>query len=397
MEIPPFRKAGASALVMPESVNPESLRVVHVIAHVSPDGRYGGPLRVASDLARAQRIDGHETRLVATHEGYANRPLAYASVPLMSYRARRISRRGFAGLFSPTLLAHVLRSRSRTDVFHIHLARDALTAVVALALSLTKSRYVLQTHGMIEPRANRLVRLYDRFVLRPAARRAFKVLVLTPAEARLFAALGVERSRLHVQANGVELGDLIHEQRRQILFLARLHPRKGGRDFAEAAVRLASRWPNLTFAIAGPDEGDLPEISSTIARAGFPFNVQVLGAIEPLAVPAAMARSVVYVLPAANEPFGLTILEALAQNTPVVVHRSAALADVIREHEAGTTFRGGIDGLVETLGHLLLNRERCTQLGLRGRALAERYAIAGVARSVTKQYGFTTTQEQTAR
>jgi glycosyltransferase involved in cell wall biosynthesis len=324
--------------------------------------------------------------MVATFEGYATKPTAHAGVPLDAFPAHRILGRGFAGLLSVAMIRHVLHTRHQFDVVHIHVARDALTGLLALALSATDTKYVLQTHGMIEPKGGRVARWYDRFVLRRAARRAHAVLVLTEGERNLFSALGVSDDRLTLQVNGVALREVESTERHQVLFLARLHPRKGALAFAEAAVALAAVHPTVTFTIAGPDEGDGGAVAAALAAGGNPSNIRTLGAVASESVRSEMASSLLYVLPAAREPFGLTILEALGQSTPVLVHRTAALAPIVLKAGAGDVFDGGPAELTTAIDLLLRDRRALQDSGSRGRILAESYAIGTVSAEVTKRY-----------
>lgn len=374
---------------MPDRSDGTRRKIVHIVAHVSPDGRYGGPLRVAADLAREQRANGHDARLVATYEGYDKLPHEFQGVPLRAFPARRITRQGYSGLFSVALIHHVLRARHATDVFHIHIARDSLTTVAALSLNLFKARFILQTHGMVEPGRGVLVSLFDRFALRPSARGARAVLVLTPTEQEHFAHLGTPSHRLSIQSNGIRLGTLLQNDRRTVLFLARLHPRKGASEFASAAGRLAPDWPAVEFRIAGPDEGDGARVHEAVLDAGSPKNLVVTGALSPEDVPSEMANSLLYVLPAVGEPFGLTILEALAQNTPVLIHKTAALASVVEEARTGYVFGDPGLSLDDAIDQALRDPAELAERGARGRQLAQSFTLARVNDEVMAAYAFT--------
>lgn len=367
-------------------MRPMSLRVAHVVAHVSPDGRYGGPLRVSTDLARAQKAEGHDSQLIATYEGYPERPTSYSGIRLTAFPAHRIKGSGFAGLFSYGLVSHVLRIRRSVDVVHIHLARDALTSMIALALSFTRTKYVLQTHGMMEPKHGIIARLFDRVVVRAAARRAFAVMVLTETEEEHFMRLGVDGKRLSIQSNGIHITKAPRSDRSQVLFLARLHPRKGAVMFAEAVVSLASDWPKLTFTIAGPDEGDAEAVSAVFEAAGSPENVRVVGPVDPDEVGAEMARSLIYVLPAEGEPFGLTILESLAQGTPVLIHETAKLAHRVLKYDSGRVFAGGARELAAAIDSALSDRPHLLAQGANGSILAQEYALQDISKAVTATY-----------
>lgn len=362
------------------------MRIAHLVAHVSPDGRYGGPLRVAADIARVQRELGHEVRIFATYEGYETAPADYLGVPLTAFRARRLARHGYASLVSLGLMSAVARASRTADVVHVHLARDLLTSPTTLLLAILRRRYVLQTHGMVEPKRSRGARLFDALVLRPIARRAQSVLTLTPSETRHFKSIGVPEANIREQRNGVALNPLPERRRHQVLFLARLHPRKGAAAFAAAAVAVAPAFNEVHFTIAGPDEGDLTAVQRILEHNGSPPNVKVIGPVRPELVSEEMAKSLLYVLPADREPFGLTIIEALAQGTPVLVNTSAALAALIEEAGAGVSCSGDIASLEMSMKRLLTKRQDLELLARGARTLSTSFDIRVIATDLTNQY-----------
>ena len=52
----------------------ESVRVVHAVTLITPDGAFGGPVRVAVNQARELQTRGHDVEIVAACSGYAGRP-----------------------------------------------------------------------------------------------------------------------------------------------------------------------------------------------------------------------------------------------------------------------------------------------------------------------------------
>lgn len=362
------------------------LKIAHVVAHVSPDGRYGGPLRVAADIARVQRELGHNVQIFAVHEGYAATPSEYLGTRLTAFPARRLVPQGYASLVSLPLMAAVARASRSADVVHLHMARDLLTAPTALLLAALRRRYVVQTHGMIEPKHSVAGRLFDALVTRPIARRAQAVLTLTSTETHHFKSLGVTGAKVREQRNGVLLDPIPERQRRQVLFLARLHPRKGAAAFAAAAAALAPDFVEVDFTIAGPDEGDLSAVERVLEQAGSPPNVRVIGPVRPDDVSEEMARSLLYVLPADREPFGLTIIEALAQGTPVLINSSAALADTVERSGAGLSCNGSATGLEESMRRLLTARKELDSLARGARTLSKSFDVRAIAIEITDRY-----------
>jgi glycosyltransferase involved in cell wall biosynthesis len=129
------------------------------------------------------------------------------------------------------------------------------------------------------------------------------------------------------------------ENRPIVLFLSRLHPKKGVVDLLLPAF--AAMKVDAILAIAGgvddstPDYGD--KVRATIQRLGLAEQVVLLGSIPPTDRWAAFDGADVFVLPSHSENFGLVVPEAMARGCPVVVtdavqacqHVTAAGAGVV--------------------------------------------------------------------
>ena len=100
------------------------------------------------------------------------------------------------------------------------------------------------------------------------------------------------------------------------------------------------------------------------------------------------AASDVYLLPSLYEPFGLSILEAMASGLPVLASRDCGAADLIRD---------GVDGLLinhptdvaeisAKLGALLRDGELIARLGRQARCTARQYTWDRVARETVEVY-----------
>ena len=190
--------------------------------------------------------------------------------------------------------------------------------------------------------------------------------------------------------NGIDLSVAVPPRtaRASVLFLSRLHPRKGAVRFAEAAAGIAARRHDLTFDVVGPDEGDAQTVRAVVARA-VAGNLRYHGPVEHREVAQLMAASVLYCLPAHDEPFGLTVLEALAAGTPVLLHDGAELAAEIVEHGAGWAFSGpaGDDNFDAVLARVLEDPAELARRGAEARRLVERrYGIDGIVRRLDVEY-----------
>lgn len=331
------------------------MRILQVVTLFTPEGAYGGPIRVALNQSSALRDNGHDVYIAAAYSGYREPPQTMDGVPLVLRPAQRVlPRTGFAGLTSPGLLHWARKNLRGFDVVHVHLARDLVTlpiARMALAMGLP---VLCQTHGMIDPSARFLSRPLDSFLTRKVLKGSHRVFYLTDKE----------RSALeHVAGGGVRLQHLrngiapqcvrqISRTSREVLFLARLHGRKRPLLFAKAAMEVERTNPDVKFTIIGPDEGEGRRVTELI-RSNPSTTLTWDGAIAPSDSLTRMARAYVYVLPSVDEPYPMTVLESLSQGVPVIITKSCGLANDVKDSESGLVVDETESELIEAMRKLL--------------------------------------------
>ncbi|MDB5039711.1 MAG: glycosyl transferase, group 1, partial [Candidatus Eremiobacteraeota bacterium] len=189
--------------------------------------------------------------------------------------------------------------------------------------------------------------------------------------------------------------------RRRIVALSRLVPRKGIADVIEALVAI----PGAELVVAGGGEGpDLlsdPEaqrLSALASRCGVGNRVSFRGRVEREAVPPLLRSADVVVCTPWYEPFGIVPLEAMACGVPVVVSSVGGLVDTVLD---GTT---GIHvpprsphRLAEALNGLLADEARRSLLGRLGAERARsRYSWSRIVADTLDVYRGLLRRETTA-
>lgn len=316
--------------------------MLHVVSGLAPDNRFGGVTRVALAIAAAQRQDGDLVLLAGAAFGYRRLPRRVDDVQVILARGTNPTPAlGLGSVMAPALLPKLVRVMLTADVVHVHLGRDLVSLSAALLARVLRRTLIVQTHGMLDASTMRLAGIIDLLLTRPALLGASAALVLTDAERTEIDRLTTSRLPVFSFPNGVESPEsalALSERSNDVVFLARLHPRKGALAFARTSVVLTARFPQMRFRILGPDEGDAAPVGTFLETAGSPANVLLEGAVEHRLGLQLLAAARILVLPAVEEPFGMTLLEAMAAGTPVVVHESAALAGAISTAGAGATF-----------------------------------------------------------
>ncbi|MCB5177896.1 glycosyltransferase [Streptomyces antimicrobicus] len=367
------------------------MRILHAVTLHSPSHAFGGPVRVALNLAKGLRARGHEASLVALGEGFGDPwPTDVEGVPARLFRARRLLPLGFSGITSPALLATAGRLVRGADLVHVHLARDLVTLPVALAALRAGTPLVLQTHGMVDPSDKALAKLLDAVAVRRLLRGADAVLHLTPHErAGLEAVVGGEPL-----ARAVRLvnGTPAQEERPplegppRILYSARLQARKRPVDFVRAASLVRERVPQARYVLAGPDEGEAGAVTHAVDTLRLADRLTVPGPLSSAQVLAELRRAHVYVLPSVDEPFPMSVLEALAVGVPVVVTRSNGLARDIEAAGAGRVVEPGPEGVAEAVLELLDEDANRAASAAARKLAAEAYSMDAVVDALLEVY-----------
>lgn len=113
-----------------------------------------------------------------------------------------------------------------------------------------------------------------------------------------------------------------------VLFLGRVTLQKGPDYFVEVANKVLHHYSAVRFVIAG--DGDmLPRVIQRATELGISNKIVFTGFLEGNDVDKAFQTADLYVMPSVSEPFGLVALEAMKNNTPLLISKQSGVAEVI--------------------------------------------------------------------
>jgi glycosyltransferase involved in cell wall biosynthesis len=184
------------------------------------------------------------------------------------------------------------------------------------------------------------------------------------------------RARIVELPNGIELpvsAEGWHEDNLAdpvVLFLARLHPRKRVSAFLEMARILSRQGIAARYRVVGPDGGDLAAAQRLVRLYELEDCVTFVGNLAREEIAREYEGAAVYVLPAVNEPFPMTVLEALSYGVPTVVTDTCFIARTLESNAAALVSGPQSEALAESVGTILRKPGLAVRLSTAGRKLA---------------------------
>jgi glycosyltransferase involved in cell wall biosynthesis len=369
------------------------VKILHVIDSLDP--RCGGPPAVVLRLAAAQASRGNqvgiltygtpggEDRITASMRGIPGiEGVAITSLD----REQGVVRRALGSAAG----AWCDQNLSAWDVAHIHGVWDpAVRACAARALR-NGVPYVLVPHASLDPWALRqspAKRIKKALAMLLQVRRIYDgatfVHSLNQAESAGIRQAGIS-SPLEIVPNGIFLDELRsmpsqgqfragHPELADdpfMLFLSRIHLKKGLDHLVAAFDLVRVEIPSLRLVIAGPDDGELANVQADIARRGLAGRVHVVGPVYGQDKYGALVDAAAFCLPSRMEGFSVAILEALACKCPVIISPQCNFPEVAR-NGAGIEVPLEPRAIADAMGRMALDRAAARTLGERGRKLVE--------------------------
>lgn len=190
------------------------------------------------------------------------------------------------------------------------------------------------------------------------------------AEAAHIRRFGISRP-IAIVPNGIDIPERLapvpQGSFRRLLFLSRIHPKKGLPFLLRAWSRLERRHPDWELVVAGPDErGHRAEMERLAIELSL-SRVRFTGPAYGIEKEQLFASASLFVLPTHTENFGLAVAEALARELPVVTTKGAPWRG-LETHGCGWWTELDVDPLARALDEAMRLPENERQaMGARGR------------------------------
>lgn len=316
-------------------------------------------------------------------------------LPMENCKVHDIPRyRPFSGVWKKAVVD--LLDSVRPDIVHVNCCWTPDCAMIQRLAQKRGYKVVLTPHGMLEPwiikrhywtRKVPALWLYQK----AAVQRADCVQATAESERNNLLKLGYNSNikvvRLGIDADGIEMKKS-WKKTRQILFLSRVHVKKGINFLVEAADVFRNELQGYKILVAGEGDADYVEaMKRMICDRGLQDIVKLIGGVYGDEKWRLFQTSDFFVLPTHSENFGLAIAESLASGTPVITTVGTPWSD-LNSSEAGAWIEIGTEPLVETLRRFLsLSEDELETMGRNGRKLIEtKYSAHVMAEQMMEVY-----------
>lgn len=316
-----------------------------------------------------------ETKLDKRHV----RSLLHAYQTPESY-AEEYAKEGQGELYGKSLFAEVERyADSAKDIiasadFDIIHAHDWMTFKAGIrAKELSGKPLVVHVHATEFDRSGGLgvtQQVYD--IEREGMHGADKVIAVSGfTKGKIVEHYGIPAEKVTVVHNAVAFtaydfrkGASAPKQGPVVLFLGRITLQKGPDYFLAAAKRVLEVRDDVTFVFAG--SGDMQKrMIREVAAAGLSDKILFTGWLRGPEVDRMYQMADLYIMPSVSEPFGITPLEAMRNDIPVIISKQSGVSEVIR-HCLKVDF-WDIDELTNQILAVLEHNELKQEMILHGR------------------------------
>ena len=236
-------------------------------------------------------------------------------------------------IYKYSVVASVIAEENEFDIIHAH---DWLAYPAGIAaMKVSGKPLVIHVHATDFDRSGGNVNPDVFNIEKEGMEAASKIIAVSNLTKKIIInRYGIDPAKVETVYNAVEPLDFqnIHIEKgfdeKVVTFLGRITLQKGPEYFIEAAYKVLKRMDNVRFVMAG--SGDMME--RMIRRAAalkitdrfhFPGFLQGEDVFRMLAI------SDVYVMPSVSEPFGISPLEAMQSNVPVIISKQSGVAELL--------------------------------------------------------------------
>ncbi len=359
------------------------MKVLHVIPSIA--AVRGGPSQAVIDMVRGLRSQDVDAEIVTTNdngkdlldvplyeltdrlEEYANVPIRF--FPRFSPNINPVREFAFSGALTTWLWQHI----NEYDLVHVH-AIFSYASTIAMAIARIKNvPYITRPLGQLCEWSLQQSKLRKQIYLNVIERSNLlhsKSLHFTAEQEKIeFNQLGLNIPNF-ILPHGVyiptpildaktQVREILHtpDQHPIILFMSRIHPKKGLEYLISALSKLKEY--NFALVIAGSGEPDyVNQIKDLLKTHDIGDRTHMIGFVKGETKNLYLQGADIFALTSHSENFGIAAIEALAAGTPVLITDGVAIAPMVKEHAIGYVTKLDIEAIISTLENFFQNFDK---------------------------------------
>jgi glycosyltransferase involved in cell wall biosynthesis len=376
------------------------MHITHIQGGLAPE--HGGPTQSLANYCGGQAALGHKVS-VWVLEGFPNTSPAIRLQPPVEMRVFQAQSPPKLG--RSTEMSRQLKEASSPDIYHLHGAWLRAMHYGAVEARRRSRPYLLEVMGMYEP-----WQLRQKWFQKRIARWWFQDRIFREAaclhvnstqEAKYIRRLGF-KPPIAIIPVGVDLDEIVRrkatlfqnspwqelENKPYILYLSRLHPKKGLDLLLRSWAKVARDFAGWRLVIAGTGmETYVRACRQMPLQLGISEQCLWVGHVDELQKSWLFSHAHCYILPTQSENFGNVVAEALAHGTPVITTRHTPWTD-LEKHGCGWAVDNTEAELADAL-RTVLNLDVLARQGMgdRGEQLVSKaYSLQLVLKNINAVY-----------
>lgn len=377
------------------------MRILHVTPSLSHE--WGGPPMVIAGLTSALKLRGVDCSVfTSTGRRVGEQDISLDVKSVFQYRTGPLAR-AWTG-HGPGVERALRTAIADTDIVHVHELWHYPHYAAANAARRSGTPYLVTLHGELDPWAIKhhkwRKKIYWMLVQKRLLNGAAAIHAITSEEIHQMSALGIDTpatvipNGINAEPFGGSFGGTISDSlsnrlrdKRVILFLGRLHRKKGLDLLIRAFRSVRDAYEDVVLVIAGPDENGYQKYLEDLAQvAGVEDRTIFTGLLADEMKVGILHAADLFVLPSYSEGFSIAVLEAMAAGLPVLISRQCYFPEV-SEEGAGIVVETDTQQLASAMSQLLERPEDRRSMGEAGRNLVrERYTWPSIAQKMSTLY-----------
>ena len=378
------------------------MKILHISPSYFPAFKYGGPIQFVHLLNKTLVNKGILVDVITTNAGLKINQKKIRGNIWNEIDGIRVKYLNFTGYehynFSISLFMEIKKIINNYDLVHITALWNFPVLAGSVLSQKNKKPYIISVNGAlnkeaIEVKSSIMKKTYWNLIAKKNLNGACAVHFATKNEKeRVLSNLQI-KSKTFIVPNGIDLTEINYSKKlnlkynkKYILFLGRISKIKGFDLLIPAFSKLIKK-NDLNLVIAGPDnEGYKKEVENLIKKENLENRINFTGLVNEEKW-SLYKNALMFVLPSHSENFGMSVVEAIACETPVVISDKVGIYKEVETANAGVIVKTEIDSLYNGMKQIVENEKLRKKISVNGRKLVEdKYDIEMVADQMIKVY-----------